>query len=166
MDTFCGSRIDCSQTVMHGLSALLFEFTPQHIPQIRVGAANSRKMVGLDQRVDIQTGTAADDGQMAAGKNRVNAGDGFTAKIRHAEALIRFADIDQPMRDTLRFLSSHLGRTNIHAPVDLHGVTGYHFAIECLSNSDRQLGFTAGCGPKYDDEQRLVLVIHTESYAP
>ena len=70
------------------------------------------------------------------------------------------------MRYSLRFRSSYLCGTNVHTTIDLHGITGYHFAMESMGNSDGQPGFAAGRWPKYDDKQRLIWVIHTKLYAP
>ena len=51
--------------------------------------------------------------------------------------LSRIKFIDQKMRNTLHFFRCHLCGTDIHSPVDLHGICGNDFPADFLCKRHR-----------------------------
>ena len=105
------------------------------------------EIVAPDQTVHIQSGAAGDDGGLAPGENVVHNGGGHFGVAADGKILPGVADIDHMVTDALHFRGVRLGGADVHAPVDIHGVAGNHFAVGGLGQLYRQGGLAGGCGP-------------------
>ena len=57
-------------------------------------------------------------------------------EFHHMELFLRLQHIDQMVRDPLHLFWPNLRRSDIHMPVDLHGICGNDFSANRFGKSD------------------------------
>ena len=140
-----GIGIDALQQTEHGFHALGVRLCFQLSPHACGGEGG--KLVAPDQAVHVKSGAAGDDGGFAPGDDIVHDGSGHSAVAADGEVLVRVRHIDHVVGDSLTLFRTGLGGADIHAAVDLHGIAGYHFAVEFLCQFHSQSGLAGGGRP-------------------
>ncbi len=128
--------------------AVLGQFRLQRGPDARVRPG---ELQCVDGALHVQTGTAHEDGRAALGEQPVDLGAGQALVLGDAGGLGDVPDVQQPVGDGPALVERQLGGSDVHPPVELHGVGIDHFAPELLSEEHPQVGLS-GCGGTDDGD--------------
>ena len=150
MDTLAGRRIHRFQHLKERSSPLLFRQFFQWMPVCIIGILGCKINI-IQNRLDIKTGSAADDGNMSAFIDTLHCIFCHFLENGHIELFDRIQHIDQMMRYPFRFFRSDLCRADVH-PAIYHRISRDHLPADLF-------GYFYGCGrfsgrrrPCYNDE--------------
>ena len=87
--------------------------------------------------------------------------DGLVQKQPHAGGLAGFQDVDHVVLDLLAAVGRGLGRADVHAAVDLHGVDADDLAFEAPGQLKRQCALARG----RDTQDQNLAGLHTRTSA-
>src|SRR4029453_1983196 len=90
----------------------------------------------------IEARASHHDGALAPGVDVINDGAAFRLEVRHAGFLRDVFCVQQMVWHTLALVHSDLGRTDVHAPIELQGVSVDDLAIERKGQLDAKARFT------------------------
>ena len=105
----------------------------------------------FDQRLVVHHSTADQQRNTAALGNFAHVSQRIIAKTRDGIGFVRFDDVDAVMRRFAQEFGVGLGRTDIHAFVDLRGIHADDFARQRLCERGGYSRFTAGGGAQQND---------------
>ena len=146
LDSLRRLRVDGAQPGGHGLQPLRIRLGLQALPD--TGGGKRRKVVAPDERIHIQPRAARNNGGLPPGDNVLHNGRSLGAVAADGIVLLRGGHIDHVVGNALHLRFRGLGRADIHAAIDLHGVAGDHLAIQFLGQLHRQGGFPGGRRPR------------------
>lgn len=105
-----------------------------------------------EKRAQIETGSAAEDRQMASGGNGGKEVFDFSGELSGGERLVSVTDIEEVMRWVLAFGGGKFGGADVEAAKHLEGVGVDDLPMETAGESDSQGAF-AGAGGTDDREE-------------
>ena len=136
MQPRCALRIDALQALVQALRpARLFGDGIQLLAQRAIGAVLAQIHL-IAQRVQVQARAADEYRQPAAGKDAVDDARRHVAVHGNGEDLPWVGHVDHVMHRLRALLQRGLGRADVHAAVDLHGVHGDDFRTERIAQRD------------------------------
>ena len=93
------------------------------------------------QRINIQSRSPGQDGQVSPGEYLLDTAAGHVHISGDREVFRWAGHVQHVVGDALHFRLCGLGRADVHAAVDLHGVCRHHFAAVPLCQLHRKPGF-------------------------
>ena len=131
-------RVQLGQLPKHGLAAHLIVALLQLLPgQARL--IHRAEAAALDERVYVQPRPADHYGQFPPGKDVLAGRLRRVHKLCGGPAFCGLGHVYHVVRHAIHLLSRGLGRTDVHAPVDLHGVRGDHLSAQLLCQKHAEL---------------------------
>ena len=137
-------RVNGAELFQHGFHANLISQLLQSLPC--AGGRVGGKVIAFDQGVHIQPRAAGDDGNLASCENVIDNGRCHGAVAADGEIFIRLCYVQHVVHDALTFFQSRFGGADVHTPVNLHGVAGYHFTVQFLCKLYGQRSLAGGSG--------------------
>ena len=122
------------------------------------GRRERREAPPGDQAVCVQARAACQNDGFSARKNVLHAGVRHFDVAPHGKILVRLCDVQHVMPDALHFPGGRLGRADIHAAVELHGVAGNDLAVQPFGQLDGQPRLAGG--RRADDTDDTVTGVH------
>ena len=135
-DSFSSYRIDLLQFLVQLPEAFLIGPLGQLLAQGRIGFGFD-KINTFDECTDIQACTATNDWPFPATQNIFDRCRRFLLKASHAVSFIRFATVNQMVRDACLLSPRDLGGADIEVAVDLHRICRNNLAVYLLGHGDR-----------------------------
>ena len=129
MQPLGGLRVHLGQLVPQGLQPLLPGLLLELLTHPGGVGGEGGKLPPGHEVVDVQPGAPCHNGQLASGENVVHDGDGLGHIAAHGEVLPGVCHVQHVVGHPLHFLRCGLGGADVHATVDLHGVSGHHFPV-------------------------------------
>ena len=145
MDSSGGGGVPLLEHLVHHFRSLRVRDRREPLPQRRV-LFHLGKIDVIEKRLDVKAGSAAQDGQFSGFCHSVNSLAGLLLKADHIPGLPGVHAVDQVMRYALHLFRRDLGAADVHAPIDLHGVGGDHFAVHAAGKFDSRRAFAGGSG--------------------
>lgn len=143
VDAGGGLGIDLGKSLMKGGEAGLGDFGAKLVADGGIGAGAFEQAV--EEGFDVHGRAADGDDGPALGRDD---GDCLSSQIQktvHAEGFGGLDDVDQMPGDLLSFFERGLGRADVHAAINLHGINTYDFAAEGLGQPEGKRALS-GCG--------------------
>jgi len=109
----------------------------------------------VEQRAEVKTGTAAENGEAAASGDLRKQGADFGDEITGGENVGRGAEVDEMVRDAALTREWHFGRSDVETGVNLNGVEIDNLAVKAFGKGESQGGFS-GSGGSCDCQNRKV----------
>ena len=144
--------VHARQCLVEIARVLLARFPHQSLAKVPV-RGRSRPQ-SPDQRPHVQSRSPHHQGNPSCAVQSLDLGERLPAVDTNIERLIRLHQIDQPVRDALPLLRSRFVRSDIHAPIDLTGVSREHLSSQRFCDEDPHLTLPDRRRTD-DDDQRL-----------
>jgi hypothetical protein len=129
------------------LAQLLFD--PGTDPGVGAG-----EFEGVDGAAHVQPRAADEDRRTAFGEQAVDLRSGQSLVLGDARCLGDVPDVEELVRDVTALLGRQLGGSDVHPPVELHGVGVDDFTAQPLSQDDPQIGLSGRGGADDSDDPR------------
>src|SRR5690606_38589206 len=100
----------------------------------------------VDGPADVEAGSADQDGPASAGEQRVDPLPGQPLVLGDRGGLRDVPDVQQVVRDALALLGRQLGGSDVHPPVELHGVGVDDLTAEPTGQGNTQIGLSGRGG--------------------
>ena len=107
------------------------------LPQRLVGAG-AVKAVSFQQGLDIQSRAADENGDGSLRRYVGNSLPGHLAEQGRRIGLVRLGDVDEVMGITAQLVGRRLGRTDVHAFVNLIGIAGNELRMKMFGQGKAQ----------------------------
>ena len=107
----------------------------------------------------MQAGPAGDDRLHPTALEIVEHTSPDRLKLRHAERLRRFNQVNEVMRDAPLQRGGHLGRSDVHPSIDLHRVNADDLATDEFSERNRDFGLPCRSRPENGRDGQLALAM-------
>jgi hypothetical protein len=124
------------------------------LPKARV--APGAGVQPIERRADVETGAAHQERDPPACADRSDRGGGVIGKARGVVRLVGRRDVEQVVWHLRALGGARLGRSDVHAAVDLHRVRIHDLAVKAQRQRDRDGGL-AGGGRAADHDDGLSL---------
>src|SRR5690606_40477898 len=111
--------VEAGEPGVQGERAVFGEFGLQAGAHLRVGAGEVEFVQG---GAHVQAGAADQDGDAARGAEVVDDRAGHALVVGRVRGLGDVPDVEQVVGDAAPLVGGELGGTDVHAPVQLHGV--------------------------------------------
>jgi hypothetical protein len=98
----------------------------------------------VQKGLDVHRGAADGDDLFAGGLNLCGGGAGQFEKAIHAEGFARLDYVDEVIWNFPAFFERRLGRADVHAAIDLHGVHADDLAAQPVRHFKGQRAFAGG----------------------
>jgi hypothetical protein len=141
VDSLEGCRIFLFQLSQELVERSLLEC----VTQLQV--SGRRVAQSFEKGFEVEPRSPAEDRNTSSIFNELHGGLRETDELRGVERLTYLRDIDQVMRNTSAIFRRRLGRSNIHATIDLHGIDRDDFAPKLLGQEQSHFGFAYRCRP-------------------
>ena len=115
-------------------------------PRIRAG-----ELQLIQGGTHVQARTAHQNRVAATAANLLNQLTATLLKLRHGRLIPHIHNVEQVVRNAARLLCSDLRGTDIHAPVELHGVSVNALTIQAQSQLNRERALT-GAGRAHNSD--------------
>ena len=122
-----------------GLRPGLLELGLQAAADCGVGARELKNVQGCPH---VEAGSARQDGALAAGVDAADDLPGLLLEVRNAGFLGDVQGVQEVVGHAAPFGRGDLGGTDVHAPVELHGIGIDHLAVQLECKADRKIGLT------------------------
>ena len=156
VDLTRGLRIHLLQ---HAVKLLRVRILLQHPAVCRITVI-FRKLDIVDNRLDIEAGTADDDRNMPRGIDLLHRFLRKRLELHDVKGLRWIQDVDQIMTDPSHLLRPYLGRSDIHPAVDLHGIGRDDLSPDLCRKLSGQSGLADCCRTgQYDQLWSVDLII-------
>lgn len=96
----------------------------------------------VEQRTEVKSRTAADDGQASAGGNLTKQRPRAAGKVAGREDFVGLQEVEQVVRNAAAFGDGQLGRADVEAPVELQRIKIYDFATEIQGQLDGKVALS------------------------
>ncbi len=159
-DALGGDRIEFGEPGMQGVRADLLDLGLQPGPDRRFGA---REVQVVEHRAHVQAGATDQHGRLAGRQQLVDHTAGQALVDRHRRGLGDLPEVEQVVRDPAALGRCELGRSDVHAPVELHGVGVHHLASEPAGQFDTERGLAGRGGTDDGDHERCRSSRHADS---
>ena len=107
----------------------------------------------IEQRGDVQPGTADDHRQPAPIRDRRDQRARALDPLGNGERLVGIGQIEQVVRDRCTGRGIGLGGTDVHAAVDLPGVGHQDLDRQALGEGQSQVRLAGCCRPDHADQR-------------
>ena len=141
----CGALgVELRELAEHGLAAYLVIAALELRPAgaARLGAV--AEVEPADERVDVKPRAADDNRELPAREDIPHGGVRRLDIARNAPLLVRLGDVYQVVRRGGELVRRRLGRADVHAAVELHGVAGDNLGVQALREQYAQARLARG----------------------
>ena len=115
------------------------------------------KLERVQERTEVETGTAGDDRRPVIGRQPVQDLDTGLLELGHRERRLGFDEVDEVMRDPGPDRRGRLGRPDVHSPVHLHRVHRHDLAADPFRHHNRRVRLPGRRRPDDGDDPQVAL---------